>query len=103
MFVTVLQELNLYIQCLNTPLCHTKGNKKSCLNMTSTGLTGICKSKLHINDDSSYYIQYKKHQVYSDIQKQKGHKGKALGTKMLANLFVHNKYNKKTANDLFNQ
>ena len=32
--------------------------------------------KLHINDDSSYYIQYKKHQVYSDI-------------KMLANPFVH--------------
>lgn len=35
--------------------------------------------KLHINDDSSYYIQYKKHQVYSDIKKPKGHKGKLFG------------------------
>lgn len=79
MFCHCVSRTKPYIQCLNTPLCHTKGNKKSCLNMTSTGLTGICKSKLHINDDSSYYIQYKKHQVYSDIQKQKGHKGKLFG------------------------
>lgn len=35
--------------------------------------------KLHINDDSLYYIQYKKYQVYSDTQEEKGHKGKLFG------------------------
>lgn len=47
-FVTVFQEINLDIKCLNSPLRHAKGNKKSCLNMTPTGLTGICTSKNYI-------------------------------------------------------